>query len=333
MNDAYLAIINPAAGGGRARERVGAALDRLRIAGLAIDTAETCAAGDATRIAREAYARGCRKFIAAGGDGTAFEIVNGLFPESILGPGDMGGGNEIATLGFLPVGTGNSFLRDFEKEDCGKPTSNSRPPHGSGSNQPRSSKSGLERGLQALEARRTRSCDVLRLTHKGGCLYYTNLLSVGFTADVAALRHRQFSGLGQFGYLLSIFLCLAQLKRRPFPVRVDDNAAFDARPCLFLTFNNSKFTGGKMMIAPDAVTDDGLIEYVRWGPIGRVGLVRNLIRLYDGTHTEHPLAERQAVRRVEFQLDAPIDVMVDGEVMRLECQTIDVLPSALRVVV
>jgi len=57
-----------------------------------------------------------------------------------------------------------------------------------------------------------------------------------------------------------------------------------------------------MMIAPDAVTDDGLIEYVRWGPIGRLGLIRNLATLYDGTHTRHPLAERQAVRKVEFQL-------------------------------
>ena len=84
-----------------------------------------------------------------------------------------------------------------------------------------------------------------------------------------------------------------------------------------------------MMIAPDAVTDDGLIEYVRWGPIGRLGLIRNLATLYDGTHTRHPLAERQAVRRVEFQLDGPVDVMVDGEVLTLECRTIEVLPSAL----
>jgi diacylglycerol kinase (ATP) len=156
---------------------------------------------------------------------------------------------------------------------------------------------------------------------------------MGFAADVAALRHRRFLGLGQFGYLLSIFLCLARLDRRPFPVRFDGQPEFDARRCLFLTFNNSKFTGGTMMIAPDAVTDDGLIEYVRWGPIGRLGLIRNLATLYDGTHTRHPLAERQAVRRVEFQLDGPVDVMVDGEVLTLECRTIDVLPSALRVVV
>ena len=88
-----------------------------------------------------------------------------------------------------------------------------------------------------------------------------------------------------------------------------------------------------MMIAPDAVTDDGRIEYVRWGPIGRLGVIRNLATLYDGTHTRHPLAERQAVRRVEFQLDAPVDIMVDGEVLTLHLQSIDVLPGALRVAV
>ena len=325
MNESFLAIINPAAGGGRCGERVGAALDRLRAAGIALETAETSAVGHATQIAREAYGRGYRKFLAVGGDGTSYEIVNGLFPESGsqqsrsqvsgLGPQGVSGGAEdqIPTLGFLPLGTGNSFLRDFEDGASGM--------------------RGLEHAMQALEARRSRPCDVMRLTHKDGTIYYTNLLSVGFAADVAALRHRRFQGLGQFGYLLSIFLRLARLDRRPFPVRLEGQGEFDSRRCLFLTFNNSKFTGGTMMIAPDAVTDDGLIEYVRWGPIGRLGLIRNLATLYDGTHTRHPLAERQAVRRVEFQLDGPVDVMVDGEVLTLECQTIEVLPSALRVVV
>lgn len=307
MNEIFLAIINPAAGGGRCGERVAAALDRLRSAGILVETAETSAAGDATKITREAYRRGYRKFIAAGGDGTSYEVINGLFPDSLSGESSA-----VATLGFLPLGTGNSFLRDFVGS---------------------SKDSGLEHSLRALEAQRSRPCDVLRMTHRDGAIYYTNLLSVGFAANVAALRHRHFQRLGQFGYLLSIFLCLARLDRRPFPVRFDGQERFDRRRCLFLTFNNSKFTGGTMMIAPDAVTDDGLIEYVRWGPIGRLGLIRNLATLYDGSHTSHPLAERQAVRRVEFQLDAPVDLMVDGEVLTLECRTIDVLPSALRVVV
>ena len=295
----YLAIVNPRAGGGRGRKMLGPVLEQLRAGGFAIDLAETQGAGDATRIAREAYGRGQRHFVAVGGDGTSYEVVNGLFPEA--------GAGERPTLGFLPLGTGNSFLRDFSDR-------------------------GLEHAVKSLIAGRTQACDVLRLRHRGGVIHYINLLSVGFPADVANLRARHFSGQGELGYVISIFLELARFKRRPFPVRVDGETEFDRRRCLFLTFNNSKFTGGTMMIAPKAEVNSGLIEYVRWGAIGRLGLMRNLPKLYDGTHIEHRLAERKAVRRVEFALDSPVDLMVDGEVLTLHCEELDVLPGALDVV-
>jgi YegS/Rv2252/BmrU family lipid kinase len=313
VNEQYLAIINPAAGGGRCRMLVGPALARLRSAGIEIETAETSAAGQAAEIARDAYGHGIRRFIAVGGDGTSFEIVNGLFPQNSSQASVNGHNAQTPTLGFLPLGTGNSFLRDF----C-DPKANDR---------------GLEYAMQAIEERRSRSCDVLRFTHTGGELYFINLLSVGFAADVATLRHRRFLRMGHAGYLLAILVSLGRLKRRPFPVRLDGRGEFDSRRCLFLTFNNSKYTGGTMMIAPDAATDDGLIEYVRWGPIGRLGLIRNLPTLYDGTHTKHALAERHAARQIEFQLDGPVDLMVDGEVYTLQCERIDVLPSALKVMV
>jgi diacylglycerol kinase (ATP) len=295
----YLAIVNPAAGGGRGRKMLASALERLRAGGVKVDVKETQAAGDATQIAREAYGRGQRRFIAVGGDGTSYEVVNGLFPETSTG--------SRPTLGFLPLGTGNSFLRDFSDR-------------------------GVEHAIESLIAGRTQPCDVLRLRHRGGVIHYINLLSVGFAADVATLRARRFSRYGQLGYIISIFLGLARLHRRPFPVRVDGETEFDRRRCLFLTFNNSKFTGGTMMIAPKAQVNSGLIEYVRWGAIGRLGLLRNLPKLYDGTHIEHPMAERKAVKRVEFDLDAPVDLMVDGEVLTLHCEELDVLPAALDVV-
>jgi diacylglycerol kinase (ATP) len=86
-----------------------------------------------------------------------------------------------------------------------------------------------------------------------------------------------------------------------------------------------------MLIAPNADPSDGLIEYVRWGPIGRLRLIRMLPRLYDGTHLEHPLASRRAVKRVEFALDAPVDVMVDGEIVTVNCHALEILPGAMDV--
>jgi diacylglycerol kinase (ATP) len=299
LGQTYLAIVNPAAGGGRSAKLLGPALKRLRDAGLEIKVATTRAPGQASDIARDAYGRGTRHFIAFGGDGTSYEVVNGLFPQAI--------GNEPPTLGFLPLGTGNSFLRDFTGR-------------------------GLDVATEWLLAGKSRPVDVMRMRHRGGELYYINLLSMGFSADVAALRARRFSGWGELGYFISIFLTLARFNRRPFPTRVEGQEQFDDRRCLFVTFNNSKFTGGTMMIAPKAKVDDGLVEYVRWGPIGRIGLLRNLPGLYDGTHIQHPLAECKSVQRVEFKLDAPVDVMVDGEVLSLQCEELSVLPGALNVV-
>jgi diacylglycerol kinase (ATP) len=298
--DSFLAVVNPAAGGGRCRKLVPKALDRLRAGGIKLEVVETTGPEQGTQLAREAYSSGYRRFIAVGGDGTSYEIVNGLFPRRDFdGP---------ATLAFLPLGTGNSFLREFTDR-------------------------GVEYAIEAILAGRSQPCDVLRLRHTQGILHYINLLSMGFAADVATLRARRFSGWGELGYQSSIFVTLARFRRRPFPLRVDGEVEIDRRPCLFLTFNNSKFTGGTMMIAPNAEVNDGLIEYVRWGPIGRLGLIRNLPTLYDGTHIHHPLAERREAKRIDFHLDAPVDVMVDGEVLTLQCETLDVLPSALRVVV
>ncbi len=300
MNETFLVVVNPAAGGGRCRKLVGPALEELGARGLKLEVVETSRPGEATKITRDYYARGFRRFVAVGGDGTSYEIVNGLFPGAEL--------DAPPELGFLPLGTGNSFLRDFTDR-------------------------GVEGAMEALLAQRTRTCDVLRMAHRDGVIHYINLLSVGFAADVNATRCRSFAGWGEPGYFLSIFLRLAQLRRRPFPLRVDGASESDRRRCLFLTFNNSKFTGGTMMIAPDAQVDDGLIEYVRWGPIGRLGLIRNLSTLYDGTHVKHPLAERKAARKIEFDLEGPVDVMVDGEALTLHLQKLDLLPAALRVMV
>ncbi len=299
MRETFFAIVNPAAGGGRSAKLAGPAIARLREGGLHVDVIASTGPGHAADLAREAYDQGYRRFIAVGGDGTAHEILNGIFAHS--------GANARISLGFLPLGTGNSFLRDFAAQN------------------------GAEAALQALLENRKRPVDLLRLTHSQGEIYAFNLLSIGFTADVATLTNRHFKSLGPFGYLLGVFLRVVQLRRRSFAFRCDDDKNWDERRCLFLSFNNSKYTGGTMLIAPHSDPTDGLIEFVRWGPIGRLGLLRMLPKLYDGTHIQHPLASRRAVRRVEFNLPAPIDVMIDGELATLECRSLDIIPGAVDV--
>jgi len=296
----WLAIVNPAAGGGRCGSLAQPAVSGLRQRGIQIDVVFTQEAGGAVRLAREGYESGYRQFVAVGGDGTSFEVVNGLFP------GEPG--RERPALGFLPLGTGNSFLRDFSSE-------------------------GLEYASAAILSGRSRPCDVLQLTHREGVVYYINLVSVGFTAEAGELANRRFKRLGEAGYLLAILICWMKLRFPVFPLKLDGSAESDDRPCVYLTFSNSRFTGGNLMIAPQAETADGFVEVTRVGVLPRWNFARTFPKIFSGRHMEHPMISRTAARRIDFQLSEPIDIMVDGEVMRCHPERIEVLPSALEIVV
>ncbi len=298
--NAYFAIVNPAAGGGRCGKLARSVLDNLRSQSVVIEAVETAYPGEAIRLVRDADAAGYRWFLAVGGDGTSYEIINGLFPRD--------GTQERVALGFLPLGTGNSFLRDFTDR-------------------------GLEHAMKAIREKRSRPCDVIRLTHREGQLHYINLVSVGFTAEAGELTNRRFKRLGEVGYVMAILTCWLRLHFPVFPLVLDGSGRVDGRPCTYLTFSNSRFTGGKLMIAPFADTADGLVEVTRVGPIGRWDFARTFPKIFSGAHMEHPLISHVAAKAVEFRLSGPIDIMVDGEIVRCHPERIEMLPGALDVVV
>ena len=299
-DDDFLAVINPAAGGGRCGKRFPAALERLRSAGVGVDTVETKAAGEATALVRDAWAQGRRRFIAVGGDGTGYEVVNGLFPEAQAQ-------GERPVLGFLPLGTGNSFLRDFTDE-------------------------GAEHTIEALASGARRRCDVVRFEHAAGQLHYINILSIGFVADVNGLRARRFKRWGEFGYVLAVVTAVAGLTSETYPMILDDGPT-QRDPMVFASFNNSKFTGGKMMMAPHADTNTGTIAVVLVGKMGRMSLLATFPKIFKGTHIEHPAVSTAQAARIELALEDEIDVMVDGEALTVVPRALQVLPGALDVVV
>jgi len=300
VSNRFFAIVNPAAGGGRCGKLAPRVLERLRAIGLDLEVASSTRPAEATGLSRSAYRRGFRRFLSVGGDGTSFEIVNGIFPEAET--------QGRAALGFLPLGTGNSFLRDFTTR-------------------------GVDHTIEALREGRQRPCDVLRLRHAAGAIYFLNMLNLGFAADAGEVANRRFKRWGQLGYVFGVFARLARLEHSAFPHRLADASDWDRRACLFLAFGNSQFTGGRMRMAPYADPADGRIEYVRWAPVGRMQLLWNLPRLFTGTHIRHRLASRAAIGQVVFDLPHRVNVIVDGEVMQLECRSLEVLPSALDVIV
>jgi YegS/Rv2252/BmrU family lipid kinase len=98
----FLVIRNPTAGRRRPR-MLEAVLANVRAQGLAADVLDTAARGDALRLAREADAGRYDVVVAAGGDGTINEVVNGL----------MARDRDELALGIIPLGTANVLAREI----------------------------------------------------------------------------------------------------------------------------------------------------------------------------------------------------------------------------
>lgn len=296
MSQRFFTIVNGAAGGGRGKPRFEKARKKLEAAGLELEVRYTERAGHATELARAADAAGEKRFLAVGGDGTTFEVLNGLFPRE----------RHDVTLASLPLGTGNSFLRDFDIL-------------------------GEDDAIAALLRGKEHPVDVIALRHADGLLHYVNLLGLGFTASVGKLTNDRFKPFGTLGYVAAVVAKVASLEHPLDPVRLDGSAV-DARPAAMLVFSNSKYTGGAMKMAPHADVNDGFVEVIRVGALSRLSLLRQFPLIFSGKHVEGPDVEESKARHVEFTAPRRQPCMIDGEILELTPLSLEVVPSALRVI-
>jgi diacylglycerol kinase (ATP) len=302
MDDAWLAVVNPAAGGGRCGRTAAATLDSLRAAmagaGRTLEAVFTRAPGEANGLVRHAWARGARAFLAVGGDGTAFEVLNGLFPAAAAARAPV-------TVGFLPLGTGNSFVRDFSRD-------------------------GVRYCFDALTSGRRRRVDLLRVRHRDGDLMAFGVVSLGYGAAVAALVNRRLKRFGKVGYSLGVLAEVARLAPRAVRLAIDGAEARSESMVLLCACNN-QHVGGNMRMAPRAAVDDGLLDLVTVGPVGRFDLLRTFPRIFAGTHVTHPAVSMRQAASVAFEIDGETDVMVDGESLRLRIERVEVVHAAVAV--
>lgn len=287
-----VAILNPAAGGGRGAARAEAALRKLPNVRLLRSKAPS----EASALAASASQQGADIVIACGGDGTVFEVAGGL----------LSSGEPQSALAVLPVGTGNSFVRDLGIRDESS-------------------------AIEAIKANHRRRSDVLAVTHTGGQLYSLNLVSLGFSAVVGELTNRRFKPLGTTGYVGAVLASLIRLRHHVVPFSID-GGPYDSRPLTLLSFCNSRYTGGAMMMAPHASIEDGLLDIVRIGPMNRRRFLSCFPKIFRGTHPLMPEVQIHRAQRAEFAPTGPLPVMIDGEIQILEVRKIEVRPRALEII-
>lgn len=298
MSERAIAILNPTAGGGRARRAWEALAPALAAEGLVPEVRLTEGPGAAIALTRQALAEGATLVFAIGGDGTANEVANGFFE---------GERASEARLAVIPAGSGNDLARAL-----GLPTSAEAQARLAASGRARPIDVGLAT-FQDFEGRPVRRI-------------FLNTFSLGI--GVAALqRFRHYPAVlhNALGYALA---GLSQITRhRVAPVRLTPGGEVAAA---WVVVGNGPYFAGGMPGLPGAALDDGRLDLMvvtDGGPLARLGFMRSLLA---GRHGEHPAVAMHRFETLGIETEAAIEV--DGELLGRSPQTVKVLPGALRLV-
>jgi len=307
-----LVIVNPAAGRGRAQRLWPVAAQALRAAGVAFDVAVTRAAGEAAALA-EAGARDCAALIAAGGDGTVHEVVNGL----LCAAGD----GSAAALGVLPLGSGDDFAKLIPPEVA----------VGGRAQDWRSAVAKIARG-------ETRRFDAGRIDAEcaDGAVqhcYFANGMDAGFGAQGAAnaaTMPRWLKGrAAYFGALAKTLVAYPRLRLR---LSFDDAPPEICEATIAAVMNGRCF-GGSFWVCPEAHASDGLLDVMLAQALGRAAILGLVPRVLRGTHATHPRVRMLRARRVVLESDDALTIEADGELplRAVRRVVVSALPGVLRV--
>lgn len=295
-----LLIVNPAAGHGRGKKCFERLEPRLRaeIPGLEVRFSEH--AGHAIEIGREVAGAGYDRLICLGGDGTPYEVVNGLYAE--------GRPARVPEIGQIPAGTGNSFLRDF---DILTP----------------------DQALDAILEGRRRKVDLVEFHYREGAdtvrRYSLNILGVGLIADILQLTNERLKFLGAAGYSLAVLIRLVRGMDNRISIEADGRKleVIDSA----LVVSNSKYTGGKMKIAPPADPSDGRADLVLFNGVNRREIISIFKGVFSGKHMAHPKVDTLQAASISVEADPPLRLMADGELLGLTPLRVKVLPAELTI--
>jgi len=293
-------IVNPAAGHGLGLKCFHRLEPRLRRDFPGLDIRMSEYPGQAVELGRKAAEERVPLLICLGGDGTPFEVVNGLYAE--------GRPPVVPKIGLIPAGTGNSFLRDFEVTSA-------------------------DQALAGILAGRRHQVDLLdfeyRREGRAERRRALNIIGVGLIADILKLTNERLKFLGAAGYSLAVLLRLA----KGMDNRIDltaDGRSWTIRDSA-LVISNSQFTGGKMRISPRSDVADGRADLVVFREVNRREILAIFKGVFAGTHMSHPKVETTAAAEIAIEAAPAQILMADGELLGETPLRVKVLPRELTI--
>jgi YegS/Rv2252/BmrU family lipid kinase len=252
--------------------------------------------GHGTELARQA--RDLDIVVAAGGDGTVNEVVNGL----------LDGGTSAAALGIVPLGSGCDYAKTFDI--------------------PHDIAAACERITAAKPALSVDAGEIrCRRGENESVRYFANIAEVGIGPEVVARASRLPRALGPAMYFAAFCLTLPRYERRTAEITIDGER-YDG-PLTNLVVAIGQVFGGGMRVAPAADPCDGMFDVqVQFG--SKRDYVAGIAKVYRGTHLPHPRIREARGERIAISTTPPGLIEADGEVVGTTPATFRALPGALR---
>ena len=160
---------------------------------------------------------------------------------------------------------------------------------------------------------------------------FLGIVSVGFDSECNRLANEVTIIRSNLVYVYSLFRTLLTWKPARFTIRSESERIRTSGYSISVA-NNSTFGGG-MRIAPEAELDDGLLDVVTVGEVGKLRFVANLRKVFNGTHIDDEQVQMFRASRVEITASRPFPVYADGEHLTELPVSVRVLPRALSVLV
>jgi len=290
-------ILNPYGGRLPERTRLAVVEHALRKARVDFDLQMTRSPAHALETARRASQEGWPIVVAAGGDGTINQVVNGLMQTA--------GQEEAAILGIIPLGTAND-LADMLAI-------------------PRD----IEAACRRIAAGKTRLIDVGWVNNH----YFVNNSAVGLEPLVTLEQDQMRSVNGNLRYVLAALKTIARAK--PWEMRITWRGGAYEGPVTLVSVGNSRRTGGAFYMTPHAVLDDGLLDFVYGVGMSRWQMLQLLPKTFWGGHIHHALVIYRQTPSLSIMASPPTPIQADGEIIDRNATQINyrLIPGKLRVIV
>lgn len=305
MTPTYKIILNPAAGNNNGQKALPAIEQLCARYNLSYDLVRTERPGHGIELTRQAAREGYAVIVAAGGDGTLNEVVNGLMQCKLEGL-------PVPLIGVLCVGRGNDFAGSL-----GLPED-------------------IEGGIKTLLSGRRRTVDIGRVV--GGLVpqgrYFCSCVGVGFDAITTIEVHKLPRWGGYLAFMAAVLKTVFLYNKAPL-ARIEFDGKEITQRSLLISVMNGRRLGGGFIMAPDSLPDDGFFDLCIAEQMSSLEVIKMIPHFTRGDQASQPTIKTGRAHKISIiAQDGPLPAQTDGEIISVDGTRLDieVIPRQLDII-